>query len=125
MDEIYKVFALVDSKNRVVNVDSDAFLNDTSDYVQIDEGTGYRYKHAQANYLSKPKQDSRGVYRYALVDRQLVERTQEEMDADYEESGEQPPQQDDRIAELEKRLAAQEAELAAYREAYMQGVQSA
>lgn len=39
--------------------------------------------HAQGNYLPGPVTDERGIPRYKLVDGEVVERTQEEMDADY------------------------------------------
>lgn len=50
--------------------------------MQIDSGHGDRYHHAQGNYLPGPLVDERGVYRYALEDGAIVERTQEEMDRD-------------------------------------------
>lgn len=124
MDEMYKVYARFDEFDRLLDVNSSVFLYDTAGWVEIDEGSGQHYGHAQVYYLPGALFDDRGVPRYKRENGRIAERTQEEMDADYEEPGEQPPQQDDRITELEKRLAAQEAELAAYREAYRQGVQS-
>lgn len=49
----------------------------------IDEGYGDRYNLCQSNYLDKPLKDNLGIYRYKLTDGKAVERTQEEMDADY------------------------------------------
>ena len=51
--------------------------------MKIDEGYGDRYHHAQGNYFDKPIIDDRGILRYKLEDGKPVERTQEEMDADY------------------------------------------
>ena len=71
-----------------MDVNSSAFLSDTTDWIQIDEGTGDRYHHAQNNYFPKPKYDDRGIPRYAYVpdgNPKWRERTQEEMDADYVE----------------------------------------
>lgn len=86
MTESYRVFALADERDRILDVNSDAFLTDTAGWVQIDEGIGDRYHHAQGNYFPKPKYDERGIPRYAYVldgDPKWRERTQEEMDADY------------------------------------------
>lgn len=81
--EPYKVFVLTDERNRIIDINSDAILTDTAGWVQIDEGVGDRYHHAQGNYLPKPKYDERGIPRYKLVDGKAQERTPEEMDADY------------------------------------------
>ena len=82
---MYTVYAKLESE-KIINVDSSAFLSDTTDWVQIDEGTGDRYHHAQNNYFPKPKYDDRGIPRYAYVpdgSPKWRERTAEEMDADY------------------------------------------
>lgn len=85
MEGVYKVFIMVDEQ-KIVDVNSSAFLSDTTGWVQIDEGTGDRYNHAQNNYFPKPKYDERGIPRYAYVpdgSPKWRERTKEEMDADY------------------------------------------
>lgn len=82
MDE-YLVYIRVDDAGRVVDINSSAFLTDTDDWVQIDQGHGDRFRHAQGNYLPGPLMDERGIYRYKLADGAVVERTQDEMDADY------------------------------------------
>ena len=79
----YIVYIRVDDADRVVAVNSSAFLQDTDGWVQIDSGHGDRYHHAQGNYFRQPIMDDRGIYRYKLVNGKPVERTQEEMDADY------------------------------------------
>lgn len=89
----YKIFIRVDGSDRIIDVNSSAFLSDTTGWVQIDEGTGDRYHHAQNNYFPKPKYDKRGIPRYAYVkdgSPKWRERTQEEMDADYVEPPEPP-----------------------------------
>lgn len=83
MMESYKVFALADERDRILDINSDAFLTETAGWVQIDEGVGDRYHHAQGNYLAGPKYDERGTPRYKLVDGKAQERTPEEIDADY------------------------------------------
>ena len=105
----YKIFIRVDDSDRIIDVNSSAFLSDTTGLVQIDEGTGDRYHHAQNNYFPKPKYDERGIPRYAYVkdgDPKWRERTKEEMDADYT-----PP---------EKEVTAEEL-----LEALMEGVENA
>lgn len=82
----YQVYIVIDGKNRIVSVDSSAFISDTTGWLQIDEGMGDRYHHAQNNYFPKPKYDDRGIPRYTYVpdgSPKWRERTAEEMDADY------------------------------------------
>lgn len=97
--EQYQVYIIIDGKNRIVSVDSSAFISETTGWVQIDEGTGDLYHHAQGNYFPKPKYDERGILRYAYVpdgSPKWRERTKEEMDADYV-----PPQPVKTVDELE------------------------
>lgn len=117
MIEEYIVYVKVDEENRIVAINSSAFLSDVESWIEIDRGSGDKYHHAQGNYLDNFLMDDRGVYRYKLVDGVVVERTQEEMDGDYEEPEEVPS--------VESRVAELEAQLAAYEAAYMEGVQDA
>ena len=83
MEEPYIVYAKTDAENRITDINSSAFLSSTDGWTEIDRGYGDSYHHAQGNYFPKPIMDKRGIYRYKLVDGKPVERTQEEMDADY------------------------------------------
>lgn len=85
MDEMYKVYARTDELGRVLDVNSSVFLNDTTGWIEIDEGVGQRYGHAQVYYLPDTLIDDRGLYRYKYENGRIIERTQEEMEADYVE----------------------------------------
>ena len=100
MEEPYIVYAKTDAENRITDINSSAFLSGTDGWTEIDSGYGDKYHHAQGNYFQKPIMDERGIYRYKLVEGKPVERTQEEMDADYVEP-EQKPSTDERVAQLE------------------------
>lgn len=82
----YKVFIKINDASNIIDINSDAFISDTTSWLQIDEGIGDRCHHAKGNYFPKPKFDERGIPRYAYVpdgDPKWRERTAEEMDADY------------------------------------------
>lgn len=81
--QTYAVLVRTDEQNRIIAINSSAFVADAEGWVQIDEGDGDRYHHAQGNYLPMPLTDDRGVYRYKLEEGHAVERTQAEMDGDY------------------------------------------
>lgn len=92
----YIVYARVNDTECITAIDSSAFLSDTTGWTEIDSGFGDKYHHAQGNYFPQPLYDERGICRYKLVDSKPIERTQEEMDADYVEP-ESIPTQLDRI----------------------------
>lgn len=98
----YIVYVRMDDENRIADINSSAFLRDTAGWVQIDSGYGARYHHAQGNYFPGPLYDKRCICRYRSypfadapsgemiaryfkdgVEYVILERTQEEMDADY------------------------------------------
>lgn len=79
----YIVYIKTGDTNRITAVNSSAFLPDITGWTEIDSGYGDKYHHAQGNYFPQPIMDERGICRYKLVDGKPVERTQEEMDADY------------------------------------------
>lgn len=111
------VYVKTDDANRITAVNSSAFLRDTDGWTEIDRGYGDNHHHAQGNYFEKPIMDDRGIYRYKLEDGKPVERTQEEMDADYVPPVHQPSDRE--------RIESLEAQLAAYEAAYAEGVNEA
>lgn len=92
-----KVYVLPDADGRITRIDGGITVGNIRDFtgwVLIDEGTGDRYNLCQGNYLPGPLTDERGICRYKLVDGKPVERTQEEMDADYTPPEVKPTQLD-------------------------------
>ena len=102
MKELYKVFARADEEGRVIEINSSAFIDGESDggWVEIDSGYGDRYHHAQGNYFPKPIYEERGIPVYKYIDGEILERTQEEIDADYHEPVPQPSETDIALVEL-------------------------
>ena len=96
----YDVYVKPDEAGRITAINSSAFLSDTDGWVKIDHGVSDKFHHAQGNYLDGPLMDERGVYRYKMVDGKPIERTQEEMDADYTPP-EQRPTTEQRVDALE------------------------
>lgn len=133
----YIVYVKRNEYGEIIAVNSSAFLKDTKGWYKIDSGYGDRYHHAQGNYFPKPIMDMRGIKRYQAyqfvdapegeiiarffkdgVEYVILERTQEEMDADYAARPASPPTDKERIEALE-------AQLAAYEAAYAEGVNEA
>ena len=109
LPELYTVYIKIDDASRIIAINSSAFLPSTEGWIEIDRGLGDRYHHAQGNYFSKPIYEERGIPIYKYVDGKVLERTQEEIDADYHEPVPEPSETDLALVEL----AALESENAA------------
>lgn len=99
-----KVYVLPDADGRITRIDGGITVGNILDFtgwVLIDDGTGDRYNLCQGNYLPGPMMDERGIYRYKLVDGAAVERTQEEMDADFAARPAPEPTTEERVDALE------------------------
>lgn len=97
--ESCKVLVQTDDAGRVTAINSDAFVSGEG-WTAIDEGEGDRYRHAQNNYLLKPLTDERGMYRYKLVGGLVAQRTQAEMDADFDARPAPEPTDTETLLEL-------------------------
>ena len=69
----YIVYIKTDTENRIIAINSSAFLFDATGWTQIDEGIGDKFHHAQGNYLEKGLVDEHGRYNYRYTNGQVVE----------------------------------------------------
>ncbi len=76
--DFYNVYIKIDSQNRVVDINSDAFLEDSTGWIKIDSGYGDKYHHAQGNYLEKSVFDFCGCANYKYLSSTIVERSEAE-----------------------------------------------
>ena len=120
----YKVYIKIDEQRRVIEINSDAFIPPTDEWIYIDEGYGDKYHHAQGNYLSKSLMDNTAHYNYSYPIDEIVERTEQEKEQDYNKP-EVTPSEPSSDPALINRIAELEAQLAAYESAYAQGVNEA
>lgn len=75
-----KVYIKLDKNNVVREIVSSIQNIDTSRYIEIDEGNGDKYAHAQGNYLEKSLLDFKGRYNYKYENNKVAELTEEEKD---------------------------------------------
>lgn len=79
MDNIkYIVYVRPDENGIITAINSSAFISDTTSWIEIDEGDGDRFHHAQNHYLPVGLIDENGIYSYKLVDGKPVLRTEED-----------------------------------------------
>ena len=72
-----KVYIQTGVNKTVTAINSSIFLQDTTGWIEIDEGNGDKYAHAQSQYLTKGLMDEKGRYNYKY-DAALVELTEVE-----------------------------------------------
>lgn len=103
MEYSYIVYVQTDLNDIITAINSSAFLSDTTDWIQVDEGLGDRFHHAQGNYLEKGLMDENGCYNYKYVDG-VVERTAEEKAEEIANRPLPQPSEFERIEALESAL---------------------
>lgn len=81
-DGKYIVYVRVDKNSNIVDINSDAFLEDVYNWIPIDEGYGDKYHHAQGNYFPLPLYGTDGCANYKLADGTPALRTEVEKAAE-------------------------------------------
>lgn len=80
-NETYKVYVKTNADGIITAINSSAFLPDViiaaDKWMEIDEGTGDRYHHAQNHYLDNPLIDDNGIFNYLLIGGKPVLRSDE------------------------------------------------
>lgn len=66
-ENLYIVYVKPNSDSYITDVNSSAFLTDTTGWIEIDSGYGDKYHHAQNHYFPERITTDGGAYRYKLV----------------------------------------------------------
>lgn len=72
IEQPIKVYVKVNDKNEVVEVGSSIFIEDTTGWIEIDEGFGDKYAHAQSQYFDKTLINEDDRYNYKLIGKSYV-----------------------------------------------------
>lgn len=102
----YKVYVKADESERIIDINSSAFVSNGWG-VEIDEGNGDKFAHAQGHYLDGPTFTRDKIPRYKLVDGKPVERTPEEIQADRDAIPPAPPTEIEQLQAENKTLSTQ------------------
>lgn len=73
-EEPIKVYVKVNTNNEIIEVSSSIFIQDTIDWIEIDEGYGDKYAHAQSQYFDKPLINEDGSYNYNYIGGRILEK---------------------------------------------------
>ena len=90
-----KVYVKINEHNIITDINSSIFLNNIEGYIQIDEGSGDKYAHAQGNYLEKSLADESGRFNYKFEDGKVLELTEEEKNTLFPKTEVQPSKQEE------------------------------
>lgn len=77
MEYTSKVYIKTDEKNNIIAIDGGYSIGNIvnpSEWILIDDGYGDRFNLCQNNYLEKPIIEEHGLYRYAYINGQIVEK---------------------------------------------------
>ena len=69
-----KVYIKTNEQHEITEVGSSIFIEDLEGWIEIDEGSGDKYVHAQNNYFDKPLKDEEGNYNYLYINGKVYER---------------------------------------------------
>lgn len=114
----YIVYVKPNDSGYITAVNSSAFLADTTDWVEIDRGSGDKFHHAQNNYFTKRITTDGNAFRYKLVDGKPVECSSEEIAAQEEANKPAPAPS----GNLEERVASVESDVASLTAAIEKGL---
>lgn len=103
-DGKYIVYIRVDENGSIIEINSDAFLDNIEGYIELDSGYGDKYHHAQNNYFSKPLYDERWCANYKMENGVVLERTEEEKETEISNRPKPLPTGDERLAALEEAM---------------------
>lgn len=104
MEDKYIVYVRVNELGYIVEINSSAFISDTTGWIEIDSGYGDKHHHAQGNYFPQPLYDVRGSANYKLENNIPVERSDEEKEAEIANRPAPMPSYNDRVAALEEAM---------------------
>ena len=90
-----KVYIKIDQNGMIIDINSSIFINNVEGYIEIDEGSGDKYAHAQGNYLDKGLVDESGRYNYKFEEGKILELTDEEKNALFKKPEAAPSKQEE------------------------------
>ncbi len=70
--EPIKVYIKVNENNEIVEVKSSIFLEDAANWIEIDEGYGDKFAHAQSQYFEHPLKNENSEFAYKYEDSMAI-----------------------------------------------------
>ncbi len=79
-----KVYIKIDENNNIIRCEGGYTTpDDLTGWIEIDSGYGDKYNLCQSNYFPKSLIDLNGICRYKYLDGNIIEKTSEQIQAEY------------------------------------------
>ena len=73
IEQPIKVYVKVNENKDIIDVGSSIFIEDTTGWIEIDEGFGDKYAHSQSQYFDKSLMNDNCEYNYKYVNEKIIE----------------------------------------------------
>ena len=73
IEQPIKVYVKVNNQGYITQVESSIFLKDTTGFIEIGQGFGDKYAHAQSQYFDKTLINEDGMYSFKYINGKVVE----------------------------------------------------
>ncbi len=77
MEDKISVYIRINENKEIIEVGSNVFIEDFSNWIKVDEGIGDKYAHAQNQYLENPIINEDGEYNYIFENKKIIEKIKE------------------------------------------------
>lgn len=67
-----KVYIKIDNYKNIIECNSEIFIDDFTNWIEIDKGYGDKYAHCQLNYFEHDLVDENGEYNYSYINKKIV-----------------------------------------------------
>lgn len=64
VEQPIKVYVRINANNEIIEVGSSIFIKNLTGWIEIDNGFGDKYSHAQSQYFDKPLMNEDRTYNY-------------------------------------------------------------
>lgn len=71
--DLSKVYIKINDNNEIIEINSDEFIDNITNWIYIDEGNGDKYRLAQQHYLEKKLVNENGAYNYKYENGKIIE----------------------------------------------------
>lgn len=72
LEQPIKVYIKVNSNNEIIDINSEIFITDLTNWIEIDSGFGDTFSHAQSQYFEKGLTDDEGRRNYKYENGEIV-----------------------------------------------------
>ena len=73
LEQPIKVYIRVNSNNEIIDINSEIFITDLTNWIEIDSGYGDKYAHAQSQYFDKSLVNEDGQFTFKYINNKITQ----------------------------------------------------